>query len=337
MPILAVRTAVGDGGGVVVEPPPTDSVPGTGVITDPGTGVGLPENPGGTTTHTLTAADGQQWDLGDYSHAFMTVGRRGYDAPSYQVYVAESPGFDGEAFMGARATARDMIVPLYLRADTREEFLIRKRNLIAALSPRRGLATIEVGEGDGTRRRIKVYFTGRGAEGDSNRDQAGRTWVRYNLELRAPEPYWRGDPRTFEFRSASTGGFFPVLPLRVSSGTSLGISDISIPGDVESFPLWTVYGPTNGGIVLRTTPVNGPARSILLSSSLAAGQWVQINTTPTELTVLDHAGVSRWSDIQSGSGMWPVPPGPITVEVTAAGATSATRVVMAIEPRYETA
>ena len=78
-------------------------------------------------------------------------------------------------------------------------------------------------------------------------------------------------------------------------------------------------------------------RSLLLASTLSAGQWVQIDTRPDTLTVLDHAAANRWSDIESGSGMWPVPPGPITVEVTAAGATSATRIVLSLEPLYETA
>ena len=65
--------------------------------------------------------------------------------------------------------------------------------------------------------------------------------------------------------------------------------------------------------------------------------YLQIDTRPDTLTVLDHAAANRWSDIESGSGMWPVPPGPITVEVTAAGATSATRIVLSLEPLYETA
>lgn len=289
--------------------------------------------PAGATHHTLTAPDGTTWDLGDYTNTFLTLGRRGYDSPPYQVYADESPGFDGEVFTGARTTARNMIIPLYVRGADRNQFLTRKRQLLTALSPRRGLATITVAETDGSQRTIQAFYTGRGGEGDLQRDNQGRTWARFTLEFRAPDPYWRGQPLHYEFTNAAPGSFYPILPLRVSSGTTLGTSTVYVPGEVEAFPVWTVHGPTSGGISLQ---YQGGGRALNLTSNLTAAEQITIDTDPVRLTIADQAGNNRWADLQGGSSLFPLPPGDATIIVTAAGATPATRITLDIQPRYET-
>lgn len=294
--------------------------------------------PAGLLAHTLTTADGTVWDLsGDPDRVGLEAGWRGFDSPTYQLYTSDSPGFDGEEFEGARAQARDLLIPIYLRADTLGEFLTRKRDLLSAMAPKRGPVTLTVAEPDGARRRIDCYYTGRGGEGDTSTDRAGLTWVKHTLELRALQPYWRGDLVQYTFGNPSGGSFFPILPLRVTTSRVFGTSTIVVPGDTDTYPIWTVTGPSTGSIELRFTTPAGEERGLSLGSVITAGQWVRADTTPTRPTVVDETGANRYGDLGPGSGLWPMPPGPVEVEVNVAGATADTLVTLQFEPRYETA
>jgi len=306
--------------------------------TDPGTGTAfvVPQTSSPTSLSLITA-DGTEFDLANWPTLTATLGRKGFDAVSYTAYTDESPNVDGEVFRSARALPRDMIVPIYLRGNTRSEFLAAKRNLLAKLSPIRGMATLEVAEEDGTRRRIGVYFTGRGAEGDAARDQAGRNWVKYNLELRAPDPYWRGDLLTLQFQATSVDSFFPILPLRVQSAQRFGNTSFTNPGDVFSYPLWTITGPTAGGVILTRTTSGLPSRVLRLNITLAGGETVVVDTNPERLSIVDGYGVNRWPTLVAGSAFWQVSPGTNALSVVITGAGTGSKVKVDIEPRYETA
>jgi hypothetical protein len=318
MPILAVRRDL----------PPE-------VVPEPG-GTADPTNPGGGTGYALTTADGTIWDLTDREGLLLTLGRRGFDSPTYDAITAESPAFDGEEFLSARALPRDLILPLYLQAETREAFIARKRSLLAGLSPRRGLATLAVTEQDGSQRTLRCYYTGRGGEGDTARDRAGRLWSRLTLELRAPDPYWRGAAIRTEFANPVSSSFYPIPPLQVASSQGLGESTLDVRGDVDAYPVWTVYGPTSGGIELCAMPAGTGERDLMLSSVLAADEWLRVDTDPTRLTIIDQDGANRWGDLESGSSLWSIPPGSLDVEVFAAGVGAGTRVVLEYQPRFET-
>lgn len=335
MPIIAAVT------GTPTNPtdpnPPVD--PGTGTPVDPGTGTPTPDpGSGGTSAIVLTTADGTGYNLTDPNRLLATLGRRGFDSVQYDVFADESPMVDGEIFRGARATPRDLIVPIYLRADTRAEFLTEKRELLAKLAPTRGLATLEVAEEDGSRRRISCYFTGRGAEGDGGRDRAGRNWVRYNLELRCPEPYWRGDPLHVEFVPPNSSAlFFPLLPLRVQSAQTFGTAEFVNPGDVFAYPIWTIHGPTAGTVSLKRTTPGMTERTLTLNLSLALGHYVVVDTRPDRLAIVDNLGVNRWPALADGSNLWRINPGSNRVEVVVTGSGSGSKVVLDAEPRFETA
>jgi hypothetical protein len=349
MPILSVPIQTGGGG--VVTPPG-----GGGGTVDPGTGGGgVVVNPsdGGvvvppsspqpvvqSSSLTLTTYDGTVFDLTNGDRYLATLGRRGFDAATYVVFADQSPMVDGEVFRSARAQPRDLTLPIYIRGDTRQQFLDRKRDLLARLSPMRGLATLQVAEADGSRRHIACYLTG-GAEGNAARDQSGRNWTRYELALRCPEPFWKGDAIRVEFQAPSAAlwlGNSTFLPVRVQSSQSFGAAAFVNPGDTLSSPVWSVFGPTSGGITLtRDATPYLPAETLVLNSTLIAGQSVVIDTRSAFLTITDNAGANRWPDLADGSSLWQIAPGENLIHVAVGGATTATRVVLDAEPRYETA
>ena len=327
MPVLAKPLVIN---------PPTGGDPGT--LPDPG---GLPvDPPTPRTSITLYAADSTAFDLSTPDAYLALLGRKGFDSATYEVYTDESPGIDGEVYRSARALPRDLTLPVYIRGEDRVEFLARKRDLLARLSPARGLATLEVAEIDGTRRRLNVYATGRGMEGDASRDRGGRTWVKYEIGLTAPDPFWRGDPLHVEFQAGTSYKFLGAstfLPFRVQDTQSFGATQFVNPGDVMSYPVWKILGPTNGGIILSRVTPDLPNRTLTLNSVLSAGQTLTIDTRPEVLAITDQAGANRWPDLADGSSLWRIGPGTNLIEVSVGGSSSTTRVVLDAEPRYETA
>ncbi|MCA6090941.1 phage tail family protein [Streptomyces sp. SCA3-4] len=152
---------------------------------------------------TLTAG-GQDFLLtADLSHKGACIailpGPTGLDAPPVQATVTEYAGMDGGRLVKTRAASRRITLPLLLWAPTRPELLALKRSFVAAVVAGRGPCTLRVAEADGTARSIRVHYTS-GMEGDEGTDAAGLTYIRYGLQLSAPDPYLYGDERTETFR-----------------------------------------------------------------------------------------------------------------------------------------
>lgn len=320
-----------------VEEPVDPGVPGGGE--NGGGSLPNPQTPDfpGLPSITLTTADGTVFDLSNPEKMLAIAGRGGFDGASYDVYSDESPSVDGEIFRSARALARTLTLPMYVRAEAREDFLILKRALLARLAPTRGLMTLTVAEPDGSKRSIYCHYV-RGAEGEGDTKGSGRTWVRYELELRAPDPYWRGDAMHFEWRAAESYLFLgntTFLPFRVSSSQTFGATSFENPGDVDSHPVWTVVGPSTGGITLTRTTEGYPSQSLTLSSVLSPAQSLTVDTRSDRLTIKDNTGTNRWPDLTEGSILWKVTPGMNMITVGVGGSTAATRVYLDVEPRYE--
>ncbi|MFI1799780.1 hypothetical protein ACH427_20840 [Streptomyces sp. NPDC020379] len=161
---------------------------------------------------TLTTGNGQEFLLtADLSHQGACIailpGPTGMDAPPVQATVTEYAGMDGGRVVKTRAASRRLQLPLLLWAPTRPELLALKRRFVAALVAERGPCVLRVAEADGTARSIRVHYTG-GMEGDEGSDGAGLTYVRYGLQLTAPDPYWHGDERAETFRVHGAPAFF---------------------------------------------------------------------------------------------------------------------------------
>lgn len=152
---------------------------------------------------TLTAGGRDFLLTADLSHKGACIailpGPTGLDAPPVQATVTEYAGMDGGGLAKVRATSRRITLPLLLWAPTRPELLAMKRSFVAALVAGRGPCMLRVAEADGTARSIRVHYTG-GMEGDEGTDAAGLAYIRYGLQLTAPDPYLYGDERTETFR-----------------------------------------------------------------------------------------------------------------------------------------
>jgi hypothetical protein len=103
------------------------------------------------------------------------------------------------------------------------------------------------------------------------------------------------------------------------------------PGDVPSYPVWTLSGPFTD--VTATNSTTGKTWKI--SYTAGVGEKLTLDTTPGVTSLVDLVGTNRWDRLVSGYQLWPVVSGDNKITATIGGATAASVATMTYQPRYE--
>jgi hypothetical protein len=278
---------------------------------------------------------GVEWQLSDPTcpACFWVESWKGYDSPTYAAYTQDSPGLAGTAYYGSRALSREQTLTLAVAGSTRAAATARRRALIDAFAPELGVGTLYALEPDGTRRRTQA-FQAAGLEGSTEEDAGGITWARWLLVLTSPDPYWYAEDVTEEFARSSAGPFLPLrLPFSLPSNRTQGATEVDNPSRVECWPVWRIFGPCTGATLNNNTT----GRTLTLTATLAAGEWLEVDTRERVKTIRDQAGVSRFSTRTGGSALWPLPHGRSQITVTQAGAGEGSLVRLTYALRYRSA
>lgn len=288
---------------------------------------------------TWTSAAGVVTVLSDPGGGYTVApGVRGLGLPVYQFHRTDT-ALDGTVIRGTRTEARELFVPIYMEAPTFAQVWQMRRDLAARLHPGvvdgGGEGVLEVAFADGTRRRIRAYYTG-GMEGSEGADEAGLCWATYGLEFLAQQPYWERDPITYRWAIAPpTDTWLPILPIKVRDADVIGEGmTITNPGSVRSWPVWTITGPLDGSAVMRNVTTG---QQLEFEATLAEGEQIVIDTRPRRKTVRDGDGTNRFSSLSVGSVLWPLVPGPNVVDVLLTGLGDASRLELEITPLELTA
>lgn len=305
--------------------------------------------PWNRTNVTLTGGNGKgsTIDLTGFSSSawpgvFMLPGATGLDMPPFMLSSDESPNLDGAIFRAARASAREIMLPVYLHGIDRQTVNGLKRRFFQALNPKRGYCHISFTEGDGTPRRIAAYYKG-GMEGSESTDSAGFTWVKYGLTFTAMDPWFYSDrdqSKRWDFGSgnplvSTVQKFFPMAisaGVIGGSGSSLVISN---PGDIEAWPVWKLSGPIKsfslqspfGELIKASAPTDG-------SDLVPTGRTLTIDTRPGKKTVRDNAGVNYWAKLDTNPQFWSVEPGDSECNISVVTGAGKAAVVLSFSPRY---
>lgn len=290
----------------------------------------------------LTSFGGREWP-----GIILQPGATGLDMPPMTLFSDESPSLDGAIFRSARASAREIMIPVYLHGVDRQSINALKRRLFQVLNPRHGSCLLRFTEGDGQTRHLNAYYKG-GMEGSENSDTAGFTWAKYGLQFSALDPWFYLDhPQTVrwdfgvgESLVSATSSFFPMHISRGVMGGPGELLLISNPGDIEAWPIWTLTGPIKsfrltgpptgvnpqGASIRGDAPVDG-------SDIVAAGRVLTIDTRPGKKTVADDQGVNYWNRLSANPQFWSVDPGDTaaSVSVVTSGRSSVT---LLFHPRY---
>ena len=114
------------------------------------------------------------------------------------------------------------------------------------------------------------------------------------------------------------------------SSTVYAQTVVTNPGDVESYPVWTIKGP--GDTVRLVNQTSGKILN-LGANVLAAGQTLVIDTRPGVKTILlDGVNVFNWLDVYSS--LWPLESGDNSLMLQMSNITQISKIELTYTERY---
>lgn len=276
-------------------------------------------------------AAGAETALNGVANRDVMWGRQGAFMPTWQLVEERVPLQPGARLRSVTAAARELALPVVLREASETALRTAVRAFLRTFNPLRGDGRLRVTAPDASERELVCRYI-RGLEGNEQIDVHGLVWVKLVLVFRASDPYWYARNTVVDSytAAASTGLFFPLPPLRLSSASVFADATVDNPGDVEAWPVWTVTGP-GSGLVLRNLSTG---ESLSLSTALGSGESVAIDTRPGVKTVTKSDGTNLFGDLSATSALWALQSGTNSLRVELSGVTSASGVVLSYTPRY---
>jgi hypothetical protein len=295
----------------------------------------------GFATATFTGPDGTVWPLTDQTAGWFTLadGVSGLDMTPYELTKDAHPR-GGSRLRSYQANERAIIWPIHVYGETHMQFMQRWRALARAFAATLHDAPgwLEIARPDGSRRRIQVvYESGFEGQGQQGTGIVSDSAV---LTLYCQDPYWVDPVEITAYREYGVPvDFLDPFPM-LSSGQVLGETTLTNPGDVESWPRWTITGPAS--LVTITNDDTGeefvidPDATDITHGDLLAGEQVTITTDPPRVRYQDGTnwtGALNWP----GAVLWSLRRGLNSVSFQLDGASAGSRVDVAFAARYETA
>ncbi len=290
---------------------------------------------------TFTPQGGDTVDLirGVSGLILTSDGVRGLKMPPISRNTQTSAGVAGSTWTGFRVLEREVFWPLLVFSDEGSgAFLERDRNLWRGLTPDK-VGVWSVVANDGRARTLRVRYA---SDGDpSEETDASRVgWALYTLTLVAEDPFWMGETVRSQWGTAgaATPMFVPGSGIWIGSSQTIDTATVNNPGDVPTYPIWTVFGPTT------SVDVGVGGKVDQLHFPIAAGKAVILDTRPTVRTAFDATAVvvdgvpvatPTGVDLTGSLGSTafaPIPPGqpiPLSLSMTGTGVVTAD-----VTPRY---
>jgi hypothetical protein len=190
--------------------------------------------------------------------------------------------------------------------------------------------TLRITRADATWRELDCTYLSGLEQADAEGE--GYTSSTAVLSLLAGDPWWYGDTVigvSFSFTSARSY----LAPYEtVSPTTTTGAQIITVIGDVDASPVWTLVGPAT-----TSYTVTLPGGSFTFAAALTLGQSVTVDVGAG--TVIDNLGANRiGSLVLPGAVLATLPVGvsvPVTVSIVGAGGGAG--VNLSYRPRWESA
>jgi len=277
-------------------------------------------------TYTLEGANGDVITFDNETY-LLTVGISGFGIPPTNVRIEESAG-DGGIFRQSKRLPRDVDLPMTIFGSSRADVEAKLRRLGKILQDGQGAPKLRASYTDGTSLFLSVHYVG-GGETIIDNDNAGLTWCRWVISLRAPNPFWlSGLSEQFSISTGSTGrGLLPLLTkLRVSSSSTLGVVTVVNAGDVNAFPIWRITGP-----VQNLTIGNG--QELFGFANVFSGEVITVNTENGSVTNAD--GENLYARLSAAPKLFSLPPGTTGLSVLGTDTDLDFNVLLTYSPRYE--
>jgi phage-related protein len=259
-------------------------------------------------TVTLTGANGDSIVLGNDATEYDYVINKsvsGLALPPVSIRLDEGVS-DGGYYISSRRLPRDIDMPITIIGEDRDDVEDKFRRFAKLLSDRAGATRITVTYADESEWYIDGYYmSGGNVTYGSN---ATSEFASLGISFRCPNPYWTSDTTTS------------------ATYTTLGNKTITNTGDIDSYPVWTITGPSTN--ITFTSP-SGETWTYL--SSIGSGVVRIIDTF--EKTVVDGAGVNKYSELGATPNLFAIPAG--TPIINIAGGTLTGSIQVQFKPRKE--
>jgi hypothetical protein len=281
-----------------------------------------------------TSAAGDEIPLSAASGYVNLPGRAGLGLPPTNVVYDALP--DGG---GSLRTIQDLVrvitLPLRVQGATAAQYLARLNRLQASFRHpvRSGLAqpgTLTVRLPDGSARSIAAYYHGGLDAPEDTIDDLIQLYQNFpNLELLALDPTWTGGSVGGRWGDITPPVFFGTMPRTLAPSQVLGSVTVDLPGDADSWPVWTITGPGTPTVTNLTS-----GRSWQFASAISAGRTVTVDTRPDKLTVVDDLGADLYGSLDTYPDLWPLEPGLNDLTVEVASSTSASAIAFTADVRW---
>jgi hypothetical protein len=265
---------------------------------------------------TLTGVDGSTWDLvgGDVR---LRSGVAGLGSPDPERWWRDSPAVDGSLHLGYRIPRGQVTLPLGIWGVTSLGWRDTQAAFMRAIDPS-GVCYLSMRASDSAARTIGMRLTS-GLAAPYEIDPLLLGYAPYTLEFAAENPYWVGDTQSYTWTGTSQ------IPISITVG-----KPVTNPGDVPSWPTWTINGPwTNAWVGPDSASMVRMAVFAQNAPGVPLGQGRVVDTDPRvdAVRVRDLTGADKWSDVTSRV-FAPVPAGDTTVRILATSTTSSSSIAL---------
>lgn len=275
-------------------------------------------------------AAGAATSLSDVPNLGVEGGRNGLFMPGVTFVADPIPLKPGARLRWTQLAVRDVDLPLFVQAADAATLRARVRTLLHAFDPTRGDGTLRVVTVDGLSRDLACRYSG-GITFPEDDTHSGVTWAEFLATFRAHDPYWYDTlPTIYTLGEDSPPTWFPIFPLSLGSAVVLGTFSATNPGDVDGWPVWTIYGP--GDTLALTNNTTG--LSMALSLSLGSSDVLVIDTREYRKSVVLNSTTNQYAFLTATSELWPLVAGANSISVTMLNTSGATRVVLSLQARY---
>ncbi|HEX9088401.1 MAG TPA: hypothetical protein VF867_12845 [Arthrobacter sp.] len=272
-----------------------------------------------------TGYDGRIWDLTSGRNGVcMLPGVRGLTMPPVTHHKSRTASVPGARWRGSSTEEREVFWPIQIYSDIGSvDWVAQDKAFWATMQPQRtGVWTVI--QPSGATRDLTLRFRDDG-QATFNNDPVLAGWMNYGITLDAEQPYWEGTPILATWRAGAPTQFFGGANIvTIASGQEATSAKIDNPGDVPTYPIWTLTGP------LSAATLGIAGRTISIGFDIPSGSTLVVDTSPSVLTAM-MGGTDRIASLGT-SDFAPVPAGmgiPITLAVVGSGT-----VKMEITPLY---
>lgn len=278
----------------------------------------------------LVGVDGSEWDLSNGPVRLLGgIKMLGTAKPTH--WHGSSPALDGSVWQGMRTAMRDdSVLPIAIDGN-RDSVKWRELedDFFKAIDPR-GTFTVTVARPDSQARSLTLRYAD-GGDPESTVDPMTRAFSTYAVECVAADPFWRGEKVIRRYEAEEAPELFPGPPFHIGSSNTIASGKADNPGDVDTWPKWTVTGPSTAFTV-------GVGKStVQQSGTLAAGEKRIVDMNPAHRVVVDDTGKDQWVELIQAD-FAPIPPGQnVNLSMELTGAAAGTSIQLEYTPGYRRA